>query len=142
MDTGEVEHLHAICKVLDDLGIPYQPETSKSRGWHIFIFCDQIPADKLRRFGLWVIQVGQMEGIVNEFFPKQVKVTKTGNALWLPLYGIDSSESALVNGRCRPIDISGKVFNQEEALENIRLFNEREMDEILEMCSLPELPGL
>lgn len=92
VDTGEVDHLRAICDVLERIEIPYYVETSKSRGWHIWLFCDLIPAEKLRRLGLWVIREAQMEGIIREFFPKQNDPKKTGNAIWLPFFSIEVPE--------------------------------------------------
>jgi hypothetical protein len=135
IDTGNLRHLHAICRLLRQLRVRYYVETSKRRGWHVWIFCDAITASKLRRFGLWVIQASKMEGKVREFFPKQENPGSTGNCMWLPFFGIRSSSS---NGRGRFIDDTGMVLDQETTLKDARPLNESELDELLEQCDIPE----
>lgn len=137
IDTGQVEHLTALCAVLRKLDVLCHIETSKSRGWHVWLFCDRIPAEKLRRFGLWVIKQAELEGIVKEFFPKQTDPTKTGNGIWLPFFGVRSSDQSLNNGRCRFVDPAGRLLNQETTLALICPLKESELDGLLDRYEVP-----
>ena len=131
IDTEQREDLRAVCGVIVQAGFPHLVEVSKSRGWHVWLLCDRILATKLRRFGLWVIEQAGMTGVVKEFFPKQTDPEKTGNALWFPLFGSESQDPALNNGRCKFIDAStGGVLDQKDCLNRVTLLRESSLDEL------------
>ena len=134
IDTGEKKDLEAVCRVLNSLNFQgqYDVETSKQKGWHIWLFCDLIPARKVRHLLLWVLQKA---GVSCEVFPKQDEPATTGNGVWLPLCGYWSNRS---NGRTRFVDLEGNLVDQGEVLLDIRPINESELDDLIDLHGIPE----
>jgi hypothetical protein len=60
-------------------GLPAWVERSRSKGYHVWIFCDWLPARVVRSAGLWVNHIAEAES--REVNPKNVAPWLTGDGL-------------------------------------------------------------
>ena len=135
IDTGDPEHLAAACHVLEEAGVTHCVERSKSRGWHIWIFCQRILAPKLRQLGSWVIEKAGLSGIVTEVFPKQDRPEGTGNSLFLPLFSLNDPEHV----RSRFVDCNDDLLDQQAVLASLQRIDDSTLDRIIQEHGIPQL---
>ena len=95
LDNGSLEEAKKASSALDALGIQAYIELSKSKGYHVWVFCyEPILSANLRMIASSAMQKASITDY--EVFPKQDTLALDSNGIWnfgnyinLPLYGQD-----------------------------------------------------
>ncbi len=141
-DDGCLSTAKKAYATLDALGIQADIEVSKSKGYHVWVFCSEpIFAAELRMVVTFAMQ---QAGITDyELFPKQDALTQGTNGNWnfgnyinLPMYGQD-----VKNGRTTFLDhtdsfmpiLDGRIWT---FLQDVKRLNKTVIDDIIANQSL------
>lgn len=109
-------------------------EVSKSKGWHVWIFCERpgISAIKLRTMAYHILQDIECPNI--EIFPKQNCITdkknRYGHFINCPLFGklVPLGKTIFVNP-----DNNFLPYEQWSFLEKVKVLTEKELDDLIEI---------
>jgi hypothetical protein len=130
-----------MARLLQGYGLPFIVETSGSKGYHLWVFFEQlVSADEAMSLGVWLRD--QVEGfskigaeIIIEVFPKQSSTDSYGNLVKLPLgtHRKTGKKSLFVNHLFKPFE------DQWQALRAVQTVTPEQVAEMIEDHSIPRL---